>query len=117
VVLAALESPRVEAEVEAVRELLAERWRVLTEALAGCDPALLAPLPSNSGCFALVELPEALGVGAEAVRRHLLEHHDTGLIAIEPRYLRIAHCSVAAEHLPELVRRLEHGVAELAGRR
>jgi len=56
----------------------------------------------------------ASGITADAVRRHLLEHQDTGLISIEPRYLRIAHCSVDAAALPELVRRLERGVAELA---
>lgn len=115
VVLAALESPSVDDEVEAVRLLLAERWRAVTGALAGCDPELLAPLPSNSGCFVLVELPQALGIEPEAVRRHLLDHHDTGIIAVEPRFLRLAHCSVAAEQLPELVRRLERGVSELAG--
>ncbi len=48
------------------------------------------------------------------MRQHLLEHHDTGLISIEPRYLRIAHCSVDAAALPELARRLERGVRELA---
>lgn len=116
VLLAGLTSPDREAEVEAVRRLLAGRYRALQAALAGCDPALLAPLPFNSGCFAVVELPESLGVGAEAARRHLLDHQDTGVIAIEPRYLRIAHCSVAAEAIPELVLRIERGVAELAGR-
>lgn len=116
VVLAALASPDREAEVEAVRRLLAERYRALKAALAGADPALLAPLPFNSGCFAVVELPEPLGVGAEAARRHLLDRHDTGVISIEPRYLRIAHCSVAAEAIPELVRRLERGVRELAAK-
>ena len=51
-------------------------------------------LPFNSGCFALVEIPEALGIDAETARRHLLARHDTGLVSIAPRYLRIAHCSV-----------------------
>ena len=50
----------------------------------------------------------------EQVRRHLLDHHDTGLISIEPRYLRIAHCSVDEAALSELARRLERGIAELA---
>jgi hypothetical protein len=72
-------------------------------------------LPFNSGCFALVELPERLGLDSEAVRKHLLAHHDTGLISIAPRYLRIAHCSVDEAALPELVKRLEKGIAELAG--
>jgi DNA-binding transcriptional MocR family regulator len=101
-----------------VRLLLDGRYRALKRALESVDPEWLTALPFNSGCFALVELPERLGplgVGADAVRRHLLAHHDTGLISIEPRYLRIAHCSVDAAALPELVRRLERGVAELAG--
>jgi hypothetical protein len=71
-------------------------------------------LPFNSGCFALVELPESLGLTSEQVRRHLLDHHDTGLISLEPRYLRIAHCSVDTAALPELVRRLETAIKELA---
>jgi DNA-binding transcriptional MocR family regulator len=89
----------------------------LKGALAKTDPALFTALPFNSGCFALVELsPDLLasGITAEQVRRHLLKHQDTGLISIEPRYLRIAHCSVDAQALPELVARLEKGVAELA---
>jgi aspartate/methionine/tyrosine aminotransferase len=115
-VIAALRSPSVEDEVESVRRLLAERWRTLTAALADCDPTLLRPLPSNSGCFVVVELPEELGVDSESLRRHLLDRHDTGVVSIPPRHLRLAHCSVAAEALPELVRRVERGVRELAGR-
>ncbi|MDP9119764.1 MAG: aminotransferase class I/II-fold pyridoxal phosphate-dependent enzyme [Acidobacteriota bacterium] len=115
VLLQALRQESVAGEIEAVRSLLAERYRVLSQALATADPELLSVLPCNSGCFALVELPERLGITSEAVRRHLLEHHDTGLIAIEPRYLRIAHCSVDSMALPELVRRLAAAVAELAG--
>ena len=85
-------------------------------ALAEVDPGLLTVLPFNSGCFALVEIPEALGIDAETARRHLLARHDTGLVSIAPRYLRIAHCSVDEAALPELVRRLERGVAELAAK-
>jgi aspartate/methionine/tyrosine aminotransferase len=116
IVLAALRGERVGEEVEAVRRLLDGRYRALQGALAGTDPGLVTVLPFNSGCFALVELPEGLGLEAEAVRRHLLDHHDTGLISLPPRYLRIAHCSVDAAALPELARRLERAVAELAGR-
>jgi aspartate/methionine/tyrosine aminotransferase len=111
--LQALRRERIEAEVEAVRALLEERYRALKGALAAVDPELLTVLPFNSGCFALVEIPEKRGVTSEQVRRRLLEHHDTGLIALEPRYLRIAHCSVTAEALPELVRRLERAVGEV----
>jgi aspartate/methionine/tyrosine aminotransferase len=114
VLLQALRKEGIEAEVEEIRQLLEERYRALKGALAAVDPELLTVLPFNSGCFALVELPEKLGLTAEQVRGHLLEHHDTGLISIEPRYLRIAHCSVDAAALPELARRLEQGVRELA---
>lgn len=116
VLLEGLRKDGIDREVEQVRLLLEGRYRALKEALAQADPGLLTVLPFNSGCFALVELPERLGLTAEQVRQHLLEHHDTGLISIEPRYLRIAHCSVDAGALPELARRLEQGVRELAQR-
>jgi aspartate/methionine/tyrosine aminotransferase len=112
----ALRSETLEAEIEALRRRLGRRVAVLRQALAGCDRSLLRPLPFNSGCFALLELPEELGLEAETVRQHLLAEQDTGLISIAPRYLRIAHCSVAAEAIPELMRRIERGVGKLAGR-
>lgn len=115
VLLRALREERIGEEVERVRVLLEGRYRALKGALAKADPGLLTVLPFNSGCFAVIELPEPLGLTSEQVRLHLLEHHETGLISIEPRYLRIAHCSVDAGALPELARRLERGVAELAG--
>lgn len=115
VLLQALRKEGIESEVEAVRALLEGRYRALKGALAGMDPVLGTPLPFNSGCFALVELPERLGLDSETVRKHLLARHGTGLISIAPRYLRIAHCSVDAAALPELVKRLEKGIAELAG--
>jgi len=117
VLLQALRQEGIEREVESVRALLEERYRALKGALAGTDPGLFTALPFNSGCFALIELAPRLtaaGITADRVRRHLLEHQDTGLISIEPRYLRIAHCSVDAAALPELVERLARGVAELA---
>jgi aspartate/methionine/tyrosine aminotransferase len=116
ILLQALRREDVSREVESVRALLEERYRVLKTALEGTDPALLRPQPFNSGSFALIELPGAPGVTAEQIRLHLLEAHDTGLCSVGERYLRIAHCSVDASMLAELVRRLELGVSELAGR-
>ncbi len=115
--LQALESGRAADEVEAVRRLLAGRYRALRAALAGCDSGLLRALPFNSGCFALLELgPRAreAGLAADGVRRHLLEAEDTGVVAVGEEFLRIAYCSVAEEDLPELVERLERGVRNLA---
>lgn len=116
ILLQALRREAVADEVEAVRRVLAERYVRLRAALDGTNRELLVPQPFNSGCFALVELPEALGVTSEQVRQHLLAHHDTGLVSLGTRYVRIAHCSVEAEALPEMVRRLERAVAELSGR-
>jgi hypothetical protein len=88
---------------------------VLRAALERVDGSLVRPLPFNSGCFALLELGD--GLDAEDARRVLLERHDTGLIAIGRRHLRIAFCSVAAADLPELVDRLQRGPVELRDRR
>jgi hypothetical protein len=63
-----------------------------------------------------VELPEQLGLSSEQVREHLLAKYDTGVIAIAPGYLRIAHCSIEADAIPELVRRVESAVRDLATR-
>lgn len=113
--LAAMDDEDVEAEIERVHATLERRYRALKKALEGIDRDLLRPLPFNSGCFALVELAESVDADAETVRHHLLDHHETGLIAIGQRFLRIAFCSVEEEALPELVQRLERGVRELAG--
>jgi aspartate/methionine/tyrosine aminotransferase len=109
IALATLEHAGVEAEIEQVRQVLARRYRALREALERADPRLLRPLPFNSGCFALLELPE--GLDAEAVRLRLLAEFDTGVVASPPRHLRIAYCSVAEEAIPELVSRIEAGIA------
>jgi aspartate/methionine/tyrosine aminotransferase len=112
VLLQALREEGVAAEVETVRTRLAARYRVLRTALGKLDGSKVRALPFNSGCFALLELsPE---IDAERVRRHLLAEHDTGLVALGGRYLRIAFCSVRKEDLPELVRRIVRGVAEVA---
>jgi aspartate/methionine/tyrosine aminotransferase len=115
VLLQALREVDIADEVEAVRLLLQERYVILKDALDEVAGSLLRPLPFNSGCFALSELPTELGLESEQVRQHLLEHHDTGVVAIAPNYIRIAFCSVRPEALAELVRRVELAVGELTG--
>jgi DNA-binding transcriptional MocR family regulator len=90
--------------------VLAERYRALRAELerAEREHGAFRVLPFNSGVFALVELPE--GVSADAVRRHLLDQEDVGLVSIGERYLRVAFCSLAVEAVPELVKRLVRGV-------
>lgn len=113
VLLQALRDPGIGEKIEAIRAVLEGRYRVLRDALGHVDPDLVRTFPFNSGCFALVEIPEALGLASDQVRRHLIEAESVGLISLEPRLLRIAHCSVAAEAIPELVRRLERGIETL----
>lgn len=113
-VLQALQSGRAGEEFAAVRDLLGRRYRVLREALSSMASPHLVPLPFNSGCFALVELADTVEAAADDVRRHLLEHQSTGLVSVGRRHLRIAFCSVAEERIPELVRRMERGVGEMA---
>jgi aspartate/methionine/tyrosine aminotransferase len=115
ILLQALRRSGIAGEVETVRKVLEGRYRALKGALEQVDPALLQPHPFNSGCFALLELPEALGLTSDVVRKHLLEQLDTGVVSLAPRYLRIAHCSVDEEQLPQLVRNLEMGVQALVG--
>lgn len=114
IVLQALKSASARAEVNEIRTRLSARYRVLKEAVGKLDSDLLRPLPFNSGCFALFELGESTSLSAQDARRHLLDHQDTGVIAIGESYLRIAFCSVSRNALPELVQRLESGVAEMA---
>jgi DNA-binding transcriptional MocR family regulator len=57
--LHALRSDSLAGEIEAVRQRLGRRVAVLRQALSGVDRNLLVPLPFNSGCFALAELPES----------------------------------------------------------
>lgn len=112
--LQALRSGGLEEEAAELRRIVRERYLVLKPLLAELDCELLCPLPFNAGFFALVEIPERHGISAEQLRRHLLAHHDTGIIAVPPRYLRIAICSVAPEAIPEMMARVVRGMEELA---
>ncbi len=115
VLLQALRSGRARQEIDEVWRVAEERYRAIQPALAALDPSLLRTLPFNAGFFALLELPEELGLDADAVRRYLLSEHRAGVVSIGKRYLRVATCSVTSEDLPRLVERVERGVRELAG--
>lgn len=106
----ALRDETIERDIEAVRETLAGRCRALKSALAQADPDLFQPMPFNSGCFALLRLSG--GLSSESVRRHLLDHHDTGIVSIAPDFIRIAFCSITQEAIPALVDRIASGVRE-----
>jgi len=91
--------------VATVREILGRRYRCLKEALAAADPRLLRPVAFNSGCFAVLDLPD--GLDSEKVRRRLLADYDTGVVSLGGRYVRLAYCSVKEESLGTLIERIE----------
>jgi aspartate/methionine/tyrosine aminotransferase len=114
VLLQALRDPDIEARIAAIRDQLYGRYRVVKDALAQVDPDLLTVLTLNSGCFALLEIPSAIDISAEEVRLRLLRDESTGVIAVPPRWLRLAFCSVKRADLPEIVARIERTVAAAA---
>ncbi|MDD9853737.1 MAG: aminotransferase class I/II-fold pyridoxal phosphate-dependent enzyme [Deltaproteobacteria bacterium] len=68
--------------------------------------------PFNSGYFMCIELQ---GVEAEALRRHLLDHHGAGLIASGGRDLRIAFSCLELPQIEPLFECIHQGVQELRG--
>lgn len=101
-VLAALRDPQLPAQEGKVVGTLARRYRALKAALADAG---LAHYPFNSGCFALLRLPD--GADANEVRRQLIREQSTGVIAVpQARALRVAFCSVDEADIGDLVSRL-----------
>lgn len=111
--LATLRSGNALEEVQAIRRVARERYDAIQPAIEALDPDLLRPLPFNAGFFLLMQLAPGIELDPHDVRRHLIEHHQTGIVATAPDYLRIALCSVAADALPEMLRRVEQAVREL----
>lgn len=109
-VLRALSSPSLPDEIAAVRAELAVRYRALRAAL---DEVGLRAAPFNSGCFALLPLPDHLD--AETVRQRLIHEQSVGVIAVpSANALRVAFCSMRAETFPELTRRMVRVIGRTA---
>ncbi|NNM53520.1 MAG: aminotransferase class I/II-fold pyridoxal phosphate-dependent enzyme [Spirochaetales bacterium] len=79
-------------------KVLEERYRSV-RALVATAPAVLRPLPFNSGYFMTFEL---LKGDAEVLRKELLRTEGIGTIALQGHYLRIAYSSVDNRDLSEL---------------
>lgn len=101
-VLDALESPTLAAEQAAVMDVLRTRFHALRNSL---DAHGLRTYPFNSGCFCLLPLPD--GAHAEELRRRLISEQSVGVVEVtQVNALRVAFCSIEAEDIPDLVRRV-----------
>ncbi|MFP4377275.1 MAG: aminotransferase class I/II-fold pyridoxal phosphate-dependent enzyme [Spirochaetales bacterium] len=93
-----LSSPSYQAEKEAKREVLRERYQEVRAIVEREDTGPLAPLPFNSGYFMAFACK---GVSAEQLRLALLDN-GIGTIAIGEQYLRVAYSTIDKEDLSEL---------------
>ncbi len=104
--LEGLNSGQTAIEISAIRARLRGRFEVMQQALASAEGhgETFRVMPCNSGAFMLLEL---LGsTDPEAVRQRLLNEFSTGVVAIRPRYIRLAFCSMSRQAIPELVQRV-----------
>ena len=108
--LKALRSPTIDAELESNLNVLRERFVAFKKALEGLSTDRLVPYPFNSGMFGLIGVK---GMDAERVRRRALEEENLGVIAIDSvNGVRVSYGSTRAEDLAEVVARLERAVLD-----
>ena len=70
------------------------------------------PYPFNSGYFMCVKVK---GVDAEALRVHLLDRHQVGLISTSPTDIRVAFSCLELEEIEPLFETLDQAIRELRG--
>lgn len=68
------------------------------------------PYPFNSGYFMCVKVK---GVDAETLRVHLLERHQTGLVATSPTDIRVAFSCLELDQIEPLFATLDQAIREL----
>ena len=104
-VLACVTAPDIEAQIQQLKDLLRERYQKVRLCLPLLSEAGIEVFPFNSGCFALMRLPEHLD--PHAVRRNLIQEHSVGLVALSSHQaLRLAYCSMSAEQIEPALSRL-----------
>jgi aspartate/methionine/tyrosine aminotransferase len=70
------------------------------------------PYPFNSGYFMCVKVK---GVDAEALRVHLLDRHQVGLISTSPTDIRVAFSCLELDQIEPLFEALDRAIKELRG--
>jgi len=111
-VLRTLRSSTYAREKQRNKELLRKRFHRSQDILVqGRFARFCTLLPCNSGYFLCLQLHH---LDAEAVRRHLLEQYDTGIVALGQDKVRIAFSSVPTEQLPLLYDNLHKTFCDLS---
>lgn len=107
----ALKSPDYQRDKEAAFQVLERRYRRVREIVTKREgDSGVRVLPFNSGYFVTLD---TTGVAAECLRRHLLDTHAIGTVAVGPHHLRIAYSAVDEEALPDLFDRIYQSMAVL----
>lgn len=95
-VLRALQSPSLDAEVKEIRGLLYQRYVTLKRAMDTHD---IPYFPFNSAFFALVRTP----IDAEEMRKYLLTK-GVGVVAVPAqRAIRVSYSTVSVANIPQMV--------------
>ena len=95
-VLRALVSDTLDAEVKEIRGLLYRRYRALKDAMDAKD---VPYFPFNSAFFTLVRTP----IDAEEMRKYLLTQ-GVGVVAVPAQQaIRVSYSTVAVDNIPEMV--------------
>ncbi len=111
IMLKAMESGEYEGQKAEKREILRRRAARVREVLA--DPKYAAAwdvYPFNSGYFMCLKLKT---VDAEALRLHLLDRYQVGLISLSPTDLRVAFSCLEESDVAELFDLVLAGVRDL----
>ena len=113
VVLKALESPTFQAERAEKKEILRARAARVHEVLKQKEFAeAWTPYPFNSGYFMCVKLH---GVDAEKLRLHLLDRHQTGVIATDGTDVRVAFSCLELDQIEPVFATIYQGWKDLRG--
>lgn len=105
-------APTYEESKKAKYDILKSRYECLKVELAKPEyAAYFRPLPFNSGYFMCVE--PLNGLNAEAIRKHLLEKYDTGVIVLG-NVVRLAFSAVPKAVLPQLVENIYKACVDLS---
>ena len=107
----ALETPSIADERKEKAETLRARAAKVYEVVGRPEfRDSFEPYPFNSGYFMCVRVK---GVDAERLRRHLLDHHQVGLIATSATDIRVAFSCLEIEQIEPLFAALDQAIREL----